>query len=81
LKKKLTSVVSSSEIVSSVFFAGDELFRVEELSVGTGTNFIDDGGFEIYEDGAWNVFAGTSFAEECVECIVCYSNGGITVIK
>jgi hypothetical protein len=39
------SVVTTGEVVSSVFLTGDQLFRVEKLTVGTGTNLIDDGGF------------------------------------
>ena len=34
------SVVATSIVVSSVFLASDELFRVEELPVGTCPNLI-----------------------------------------
>ena len=34
------SVVTASIVVSSIFFASDQLFRVKQLSVGTSTNFI-----------------------------------------
>jgi len=43
-------VVSSGEVVSGIFLTGDQLFRVEELSVGTSSDFINNGGFEIDED-------------------------------
>jgi len=43
-------VVTSGEIVGSIFFTGDKLFGMEELSVGTSSYFIDDSGFEIKED-------------------------------
>jgi hypothetical protein len=33
-------VVTASVIVGSIFFASDELFRMEELSVCTGPYFI-----------------------------------------
>jgi hypothetical protein len=38
-------VVTTSIVVGGIFLAGDELFRVEELAVGTSSNFIDDSGF------------------------------------
>jgi hypothetical protein len=37
---------------------------VEQLSVGTGSDLIDDGGFEIEEDGSGDVLASTSLGEE-----------------
>ena len=43
---------------------------MEQLSVGTGSNLINDGWFEIEEDGSWDVFTSTSFGEEGVESIV-----------
>lgn len=35
-------VVAIGEVVDSVFFFGDELLRVEELTVGADSHFIDD---------------------------------------
>lgn len=35
-------VVAASVVVRGVLFAGDQLLRVEELTVGTGTNLICD---------------------------------------
>merc|ERR1712166_1632588 len=63
-------VMSSGEVVGSIFFTGDKLFWMEQLSVGSGSNFIDDGWFEIEEDSSWDVFTSTSLGEECVESIV-----------
>jgi hypothetical protein len=63
-------VVTSGEVVGGIFFTGDELFRMEELSVGTSSYFINDSGFEIKEDGSWDVLTGTSFGEEGVESII-----------
>jgi len=63
-------VVTTGEVVGSVFLTGDELLGVEELSVGTGTDLIDDGGFEIEEDATGDVLASTSLGEEGVEGIV-----------
>jgi len=63
-------VVTTGEVVGGVFLTGDELFGVEELSVGTGTDLIDDGGFEIEEDATGDVLASTSLGEEGVEGII-----------
>ena len=38
-------VVTTSKVVGGIFLTRDELFRMEELSVGTSTNFIDDSWF------------------------------------
>jgi len=64
------SVVTSSEIVSCVFFTGDQLFWVEQLSVGTGSDFIDNSWFQIKEHTSWHVFTSTSLREESVESII-----------
>jgi len=48
---------------------------VEQLSVGSGTDFIDNGGLEIEEDSAGDVLASTSLREEGVESIISASDG------
>ena len=70
-------VMSSGEVVGSVFFTGDELLWVEELSVGSGSDLIDNGWLEIEEDGSWNVLTSTSLGEEGVESIVTTTDGFI----
>ena len=47
---------------------------MEELSVGSGSNLIDNGWLEIEEDGSWDVLAGTSLAKEGVEGIIATTN-------
>ena len=69
------SVMSSSEVVSGIFFTRDQLFWVEELSVCTSSNFIDNGGFEIEEYASWDMLSGSSFTEEGVEGIITTTNG------
>ena len=66
--------MSSGEVVGSIFLSGDKLFRVEELSVSTSSDFINDGGFQIEENSSWDVFTSTSFREESVESIVTSSD-------
>jgi hypothetical protein len=68
-------VVASGEVVGGVFLTGDQLFGVEQLSVGAGSDFIDDGGFQIEENTSGHVFASSGLGEEGVEGIVTSSNG------
>jgi len=71
-------VVTSGVVVGGIFFASDELFRVEELSVGSSSDLIDYGWFQVNEDGSWDVFTSTSFAEEGVERVVTTTDGLVT---
>ena len=68
-------VVTTGEVVGGILLTGDELLWVEELSVGAGSDLIDDGGLEIEEDSAGNVLASTSLGEEGVESIVATTDG------
>ena len=68
-------VVTSGEVVGSIFFTGDELLWVEELSVGSSSNLIDNGWLEIEEDSSWDVLTGTSLGEEGVESVVTTTDG------
>ena len=70
--------MTTGEVVGGIFLSGDELLWVEQLSVGSGSDFIDNGWLEIKEDGSWDVLASSSFAEESVEGIVTSSNGLVT---
>jgi len=63
-------VVTSSKVVSSIFFTRDKLFWMEELSVCSCSNFIDNSWFKIKEDSSWNMLTGTGFGEEGVEGII-----------
>ena len=68
-------VMSSGEVVGGIFLSGDELLWMEELSVGTSSNLIDNGWLEIEEDGSWDVLTSSGFGEESVEGIVTTTNG------
>jgi hypothetical protein len=63
-------VMSSGEVVGSIFFTGDKLFWMEQLSVGSGSDLIDNGWLEIEEDSSWDVLTGTGLREEGVEGII-----------
>ena len=68
-------VVSSGEVVGGIFLSGDELFGVEELSVGSGSDLINDGGLEIEEDTSGDVLSCSGLGEEGVEGIITATNG------
>merc|ERR1712151_614129 len=51
-------VVSSGEVVGGIFLSRDQLLGVEQLSVGTGSDFVNNGGFQIEEDTSWDVLSG-----------------------
>jgi hypothetical protein len=68
-------VVTTSIVVGSVFLSGDELFRVEQLAVGSSTDLIDYGWFQVDKDSTGNVLAGSSLAEESVERVITNSDG------
>ena len=70
-------VMSSGEVVGGVFLSGDELLWMEELSVGTSSNLINDGWLKIKHDSSWDVLTGTSLGEEGVEGIVTTTDGFI----
>jgi len=68
-------VVTTGEVVSGVLLTRDELLGVEQLSVGAGSDLIDDGRLEIEEDSAGDVLASTSLGEEGVESVVATTDG------
>jgi hypothetical protein len=63
-------VMTTGIIIGGIFLSGDELFGVEQLAVGTGTDFVNDGRFQIKKDRTWNVFTGTGFRKKCTVRIV-----------
>jgi len=68
-------VVTSGVVVGGILLTGDQLLWVEELSVGTSSDLINDGWLEIDEDGSWNVLAGAGLTEEGVETVVTATDG------
>ena len=47
----------TSIVVGGIFLSSDELLWMKELSVRSLTNFVDDGRFQVNEDGARHVLA------------------------
>jgi hypothetical protein len=67
--------MSSGEVVGGIFFSGDELLGVEELSVGSGSDLINNCGLEIQEDCSGYVLSGTGFTEESIEGVITATDG------
>lgn len=56
-------------VIGSIFFASDELLRVEELAVGASSNFINDCGFQIYKH-CGHMLTSACVTEEGVEEVI-----------
>ena len=67
--------MTSGEVVGGIFLSGDELLWMEELSVGSGSNLIDNGWLEIEENASWDMLSSTSLGEEGVEGIITTTDG------
>jgi len=70
-------VMTSSVIISGIFLSSQKLIGVEEFSISSSSDFIDNAGFEINKDCSRNVLSRRSFREESVKGIILLSNGGI----
>jgi len=68
-------VMSSGEVVGGILFTRDELLWMEELSIGSGSNLINDGWLEIEEDASWDVLSSSGLGEEGVESIITTTDG------
>jgi len=68
-------VMSSGEVVGGVLLTSDELLWMEELSVSSGSDFINNSWFKIKEDGSWDMLTSTSLGEEGVESIITTTDG------
>jgi len=71
-------VVTTGVVVGGIFLSSDQLFRVEELAVGSSSDLIDNSWLEINEDSSWYVLSSASFTEEGVEGIVSTSDRLVT---
>jgi hypothetical protein len=69
--------MTSGEIVGCIFLSTDKLFWMEELSVGSSSNFINDGGFKIKKNGSWNMLSSSGFGEKSIKSIISTSDGFI----
>ena len=58
-----------------VFFAGNQLFWMKQLAVGSGSHLVDDGRFEIEKHASRDVLPRASFGEERVKRVVAAADG------
>jgi hypothetical protein len=68
-------VVTTSVVVSGILLSCDQLLRVEQLSVGSSTDLIDNSGLKIEEDGTGYMLSSSSLREEGVERVITTSDG------
>jgi hypothetical protein len=68
-------VMSSGEVVGGIFFTGNELLWMEQLSVSSSSDLIDNCWLEIEEDSSWDVLTSTSLGEEGVESVITTTDG------
>jgi len=67
--------MSPGIVVGSILLASDQLFRVEELTIGSSANLINNSGFEINKDSSGYVLSSSSLREKGVEGIISTANG------
>ena len=60
----------AGEIVRSILLTGDQLLRVEQLTVRTSADLIDHRRLQVDEDASWDMLSGARLGEERVESIV-----------
>jgi hypothetical protein len=68
-------VVTTGVVVGGVLLTGDQLLGVEQLTVGTSTNLVNDGRLKVQEDGTGDVLASTSLGKESVESVIATADG------
>jgi hypothetical protein len=68
-------VVTTGVVVGGIFLARDQLFWVEQLSVGASSDLVNDSWLQVNKDATWDVLASTSLGEKGVERVVASANG------
>ena len=67
-------VVTTGVVVGGILLSSDQLFGVEKLSVGSGSDLVNNSWLQINKDGSGDVLASTSLREKGVERIISSSN-------
>ena len=68
-------VVAAGVVVGGVLLAGDELLRVEELTVGARAHLIHHARLQVDEHGTGHVLAGAGLGEEGAEGVIAVPHG------
>ena len=61
---------TTGEVVGSILLTGDQLFRVEQLTVSTRADLVDHRRLQVDEDAPRHVLAGARLGEEGVERVI-----------
>ena len=67
--------MATGEVVGGILLAGDQLLRMEQLTVRTRADLVNHRRLQVDEDAARHVLAGTSLGEEGVEGIITTTDG------
>jgi len=70
--------VPTRKVIGGILLTSNQLLRVEQLTVRSSANFIDDSRLQIHKHGARHMLAGTRLAEESVESIVATADSLVT---
>ena len=62
--------MAAGEVVGGILLAGDQLLRMEQLTVRTRADLIDHRRLQVDEDAARNVLASARLGEEGVERVI-----------
>ena len=62
--------MATGEVVGGILLAGDQLLRMEQLTVRTRADLIDHRRLQVDEDAARNVLASARLGEEGVERVI-----------
>ena len=66
--------MATGEVVGGILLAGDQLLRMEQLTVRTRADLIDHRRLQVDEDAARNVLASARLGEEGVERVITATN-------
>merc|ERR1719481_1520282 len=64
------SVVTSGVVISSILFSRDHLLRMEELSVGSSADLVNNCRLQVEENGSGHMFTVPGLGEEGGEAVV-----------
>ena len=62
--------MAAGEVVGGILLAGDQLLRMEQLTVRTRADLIDHRRLQVHEDAPRHVLAGARLGEEGVERVI-----------
>ena len=67
--------MTARKVVRGVFFSGDELIGMEQLTVRSRANFVHNRRLKVHKDATGDMFPGSRLGEESIECIVLDAEG------